>query len=150
MGTLEAGQFTRLARLARVYGSGCLYTTIQQNLVLRWVGEDGINGLYSSLRELGLAAGANTIDDVTACPGTDSCKSALTATAGLGRALSANRHTGEAFNAFVDRVGQGPFAEILADLQDVPPLGPDTIDRYQDWERHTLYRVERGEGECSA
>jgi hypothetical protein len=62
----------------------------------------------------------------------------------------AERHDGEVFNDFVDRVGQGPFAALLADLQDVPPLGPDTIDLYQDWERNALYRVERGEGECSA
>ena len=55
----------------------------------------------------------------------------------------------EAFNTFVDRVGVGPLQEITAKHSKLVELNRDTIDLYMDWERTTLYKVERGEGECA-
>ena len=55
----------------------------------------------------------------------------------------------EAFNTFVDRVGVGPLQEITAKHSQLVELNRDTIDLYMDWERTTLYKVERGEGECA-
>jgi len=57
---------------------------------------------------------------------------------------------GEEFTKFVDRVGLKPFEAIAATHREVGTLGPDTIDVYMDWEKTTLYKVERGEGECAA
>lgn len=59
------------------------------------------------------------------------------------------REDGEEFNAFVDRQGAKAFENLLADLKEVAPLGRDTIDLYMDWNKTTLYKVERGEGECA-
>ncbi|MEE8442437.1 MAG: nitrite/sulfite reductase [Dehalococcoidia bacterium] len=59
------------------------------------------------------------------------------------------RQDGEEFNRFVDRVGFKPFEEIASRFKEVGPLGRDTIDLYTDWARTVLYKVERGEGECS-
>jgi sulfite reductase beta subunit-like hemoprotein len=59
------------------------------------------------------------------------------------------RHNGEEFNAFVDRVGVKAFEDIAQGYREVGPLGRDTIDVYMDWERTVLYKVERGEGECA-
>ncbi|MBK5115757.1 MAG: nitrite/sulfite reductase, partial [Thermoleophilia bacterium] len=65
-------------------------TTIDQNLVLRWVRDEALYDVYSRLRELGLGeAGAETVTDVVSCPGTDSCKLGITASMGLNSALQA-------------------------------------------------------------
>ena len=58
--------------------------TVEQNLVLRWVPHDKVIDLYNELKALGLAQpGAGTIVDVTACPGTDTCKLGIASSRGL-------------------------------------------------------------------
>ncbi len=59
------------------------------------------------------------------------------------------RQAQEEFSAFVDRVGLKPFEEIAARYKDTPPLRPDTLNLYMDWEKGGLYKLERGEGECA-
>jgi len=59
-------------------------TTVEQNIVLRWVSESDLVDLYRELSRIGLAeAGAGTIVDVTACPGTDTCKLGIASSRGL-------------------------------------------------------------------
>lgn len=72
--------------------------------------------------------------------------------AGIRRILThykSDRQDGELFGAYIDRVGAEPIRELLADLTEAPAFGPDSVDYYQDWGRDTLYKVERGEGECA-
>jgi sulfite reductase beta subunit-like hemoprotein len=89
MGDVTAAQFRLLADLALAYGDGSVRTTPQQNLVMRWVKFDKLPALYQRLRAAGLGlAGANTIADVTSCPGAESCRLAVTQSRGLGRELS--------------------------------------------------------------
>lgn len=60
------------------------------------------------------------------------------------------RREGERFNQFISRVGTAPFEEMFASYKNsVGPLNRENIDSYMDWERTTLYRLERGEGECA-
>ncbi len=59
------------------------------------------------------------------------------------------RHDGEKFNDFVDRLGKGPFEELAGQHAGVGPLNKDTLDTYMDWGKTILFKVERGEGECS-
>ena len=61
----------------------------------------------------------------------------------------AQRHDGEAFNQFVDRVGVEPFEAITIEYKDVGPLNKENIDTYLDWTKTVLFKVERGEGECA-
>ncbi len=90
LGDVTGAQLRIVADLARVYGDGTVRTTPQQNLVMRWVRREDLAGLYRRLRAAGLAgAGAGTIADLTACPGAESCRLAVTQSRGLGRALSA-------------------------------------------------------------
>ena len=49
----------------------------------------------------------------------------------------------------MDRVGPDAFSPLLADLQQVGPLGKDTIQLYMDWTKTIPFKVERGEGECA-
>ena len=52
--------------------------------MLRWVSEADLPQLYAELTELGLGQpGAGTIVDVTACPGTDTCKLGIASSRGL-------------------------------------------------------------------
>jgi sulfite reductase beta subunit-like hemoprotein len=87
-GDLAPAQFRGLAQLMRDYTGGNARTSIEQNLVLRWVRDEVLYDVYSGLRDLDLAdAGASTITDVLSCPGTDSCKLGITASMGLNQAL---------------------------------------------------------------
>lgn len=87
-GDLSPEQFRGLGQIMREFGGGNARTTIDQNLVLRWVRDEVLYDVYTRLGELGLAdAGADTVTDVVSCPGTDSCKLGITASMGLNRAL---------------------------------------------------------------
>ena len=59
------------------------------------------------------------------------------------------RQDGEAFKEFAARLGPNPFEAILHELNEVPPLGKDSIQLYMDYDKSVLYKMERGEGECS-
>jgi sulfite reductase (ferredoxin) len=88
-GDLTPEQFRGLAQLMREHAGGYARTTVQQNLVLRWVRERSVYEVWRGLGELGLAGvGPRTIADVVSCPGTDSCKLGITSSMGLNAALS--------------------------------------------------------------
>ena len=87
-GDLTPEQFRGLARIARDYSGGYARTTVEQNLLLRWVRDESLYEVWSALDELGLGgAGAGQIVDVVSCPGTDSCKLGITSSMGLNRAV---------------------------------------------------------------
>lgn len=89
-GDMTAAQFRGVAKLARQFGDGMARTTIDQNILLRFVPDDAVEALYDELRKLDLAeADAGTIVDVTSCPGAESCNLAVTASRELASALSA-------------------------------------------------------------
>src|SRR5205823_6927592 len=72
LGDITSEQMRRLADIARKYAGGNARTTVEQNIVLRWVPPEKLPDLYGELKDLGLhEPGAGTIVDVTACPGTD-------------------------------------------------------------------------------
>src|SRR5271170_1280446 len=74
-GDLTPEDFRGLAQIMRSYAGGYARTTVQQNLLLRWVREESVYDVWRALDELGLAdAGPREISDVVSCPGTDSCK----------------------------------------------------------------------------
>ena len=60
-----------------------------------------------------------------------------------------SRQDGEEFNEFIDRVGTKPIEDIARQYRNVDGLGPDSQDVYTDWEKTSLYKLERGEGECA-
>ena len=88
LGDITADQARALADIARKYVGDNLRTTVEQNIVLRFVSEADLPALYAELAAIGLAApGAGTIVDVTACPGTDTCKLGIAGSRGLAGAL---------------------------------------------------------------
>ena len=87
-GDLTPEQFRGLAEIMRSYAGGYARTTVQQNLVLRWVRRESVYDVWRALSELGLGdAGSREITDVVSCPGTDSCKLGITSSMGLNKAV---------------------------------------------------------------
>jgi sulfite reductase beta subunit-like hemoprotein len=89
LGDISSAQLRALARIAGEYGEGEVRLTNEQNIVLRWVPKARVTVLHRELLQRGLAqAGANTLADVTSCPGAASCKLAVTQSRGLGALLT--------------------------------------------------------------
>jgi sulfite reductase (ferredoxin) len=88
LGDLTSRQGRQLADLARKFSGDHMRTTVEQNIVLRWVHEKDLVALYQGLKAIGLGEhGAGTILDMTACPGTDTCKLGIASSRGLAREL---------------------------------------------------------------
>lgn len=84
LGDLTADQTRQLADIAREYVGDYLRTTVEQNIVLRWVSNADLPALYEDLKAIGLGeSGAGTIVDITSCPGTDTCKLGIASSRGL-------------------------------------------------------------------
>src|SRR5436190_3338758 len=84
LGDATSEQMRKLADLTHRYAGAHARTTVEQNVVLRWVPENKVVELYKELKAIGLAQpGAGTIVDVTACPGTDTCKLGIASSRGL-------------------------------------------------------------------
>ncbi|MBS0166281.1 MAG: sulfurtransferase TusA family protein [Nitrospira sp.] len=89
MGDITSQQLLFVADLAERYSNGNLRTTINQNLVIRWILAEQTPHLYEDLASHGLAdPGAELVEDIIACPGTDTCGLGITSSKGLARALA--------------------------------------------------------------
>jgi len=106
LGDVTSWQMRRLADIARAYCGDRIRATVEQNMVLRWVSEADLPEVYRELVAVGLGApGAGTIVDVTACPGTDTCKLGIASSRGLAGELSERlaakaQHLDEAIRGF--------------------------------------------------
>ncbi len=88
LGDITSRQLRALADISRHFVKETARTTVEQNMVLRWVSETDLPQLYDELLALGLAqTGAGTIVDITACPGTDTCKLGIASSRGLATEL---------------------------------------------------------------
>lgn len=88
LGDLSGAQIRVLADLAGAYADGAVRVTAVQNVVFRWVRRADLPALYQSLCAAGLGLpDADSIADVTSCPGAESCKLAVTQSRGLGQAV---------------------------------------------------------------
>jgi sulfite reductase (ferredoxin) len=88
LGDITANQLRALADIARRFTKETVRTTVEQNFVLRWVSRTDLPEVYGALRAAGLGEpGAGTIIDITACPGTDTCKLGISSSRGLAAEL---------------------------------------------------------------
>jgi sulfite reductase (ferredoxin) len=88
LGDASADQLRALADIARRFVKDTLRTTVEQNILFRWLSEADLPEFYQAIKAIGLgAADAATIVDVTACPGTDTCKLGIASSRGLAREL---------------------------------------------------------------
>jgi sulfite reductase beta subunit-like hemoprotein len=88
IGDATADQFDELADIAETFSDGHVRASPSQNLLLRWVRNENLVALFARLHPAGLAEPtANTIADVTSCPGASTCKLAFTLSKNLGAEL---------------------------------------------------------------
>ncbi|HYB97564.1 MAG TPA: nitrite/sulfite reductase [Candidatus Limnocylindrales bacterium] len=88
LGDATSFQMRRLADIARRFCGDSIRATVDQNILLRWVREADLPALYAALEEIGLGEpGAGSIVDITACPGTDTCKLGIASSRGLAAEL---------------------------------------------------------------
>ena len=88
LGDISTEQFPILSRISRDFAGGRIRTTVEQNVVYRWVPTGVLKEVWRQLKDAGLGeAGAGEITDVVSCPGTDSCKLGITSSMGLGQAV---------------------------------------------------------------
>lgn len=84
LGDMTSDQARGVAELMRAFTGDTLRTTVEQNVMFRWVSLADTPALFEGLRALKLhASGANTLSDITSCPGTDTCKLGISASRGL-------------------------------------------------------------------
>jgi sulfite reductase (ferredoxin) len=90
LGDITPSQLRALAPIVERFSDGTVRTTLEQNLALRWVPIGRLPALHAALEDLGLArTGAQTVEDVTSCPGADSCQLAVTTSRQLGSSIAA-------------------------------------------------------------
>ncbi len=66
------------------------------------------------------------------------------------RHYQAHRRADETFTAFVERVGADPFENLIPDLSLPVTFDDAHLNEFIDWNQNRVYKLERGEGECTA
>ncbi len=88
LGNISAPTARALASLVKQYAADDIRITVNQGLLLKFLREETLPHLYNELLKLGLAEpGFDTIADITACPGTDTCALGVTNSTGLAQEL---------------------------------------------------------------
>lgn len=84
IGDINPKQLRAVASITRRFSGGNLRTTVEQNFLMRWVRRSDLWELYQALDEAGLSEpGAETMLDITACPGADTCILGITSSKSL-------------------------------------------------------------------
>lgn len=84
LGNISADTARKLAALVSEYAADDIRITVNQGLLFRFVRPEYLPHFFNELDRLGLAEpGFNTIADITACPGTDTCALGVTNSTGL-------------------------------------------------------------------
>ncbi len=88
LGDFYTDQARKLADLVGKYADNEIRLTLRQNILIRNVKKELIPFFYLELKKLGLAAhGYNTLGDITACPGTDTCNLGIASSTGPAQVL---------------------------------------------------------------
>lgn len=78
LGNIITSKARELARIVKTYAADDLRITINQGFLLRFVREEALLPLYNELKKLNLVdPGFDSVADITACPGTDTCNLAI-------------------------------------------------------------------------
>ncbi len=89
LGDITANQLRSLADIARRFTNETIRSTVEQNIVLRWISQSDLPGIAQSAAMPPTSAhpGAGSIVDIAACPGTDTCKLGISSSRGLAAEL---------------------------------------------------------------
>ncbi len=88
LGDISADTARAFAPIAKKYVADDIRITVNQGLLLRFVHEDHLAELFEALETIGFAnPGFDSIADVTACPGTDTCNLGVTNSTGMAKVI---------------------------------------------------------------
>lgn len=77
-----------LAALIKNYGANELRFSLRQNIVIRHIKEENLPFFYQELSKLDFVQlGYNSVGDITACPGTDTCNLGIASSTGIAEEL---------------------------------------------------------------
>jgi len=84
LGDFYTDKARKLADLVKQYGANELRFTLRQNILIRHVREAFLPVFYAELKKLGFAdVGYDSLVDITACPGTDTCNLGIASSTGI-------------------------------------------------------------------
>lgn len=87
-GNINAENARKLAKIARDHASADMRITVNQGILLKYVKPEALKSLFIALDTINLAEpGFDTLYDVTACPGTDTCNLGIASSVGLAEEL---------------------------------------------------------------
>ncbi len=88
LGDFYTDQARQLADLVENYANSEVRFTLRQNFLIRDVREDLVPYFYQELKKIGLGdSGYDSLGDITACPGTDTCNLGIASSTGIAREL---------------------------------------------------------------
>lgn len=88
LGDFTTDQARAIGELAQQYANNEIRFTLRQNFLIRDVKEELVPFFYQELKKIGLADyGYNSLGDITACPGTDTCNLGIASSTGIAREL---------------------------------------------------------------
>lgn len=88
LGNLSSQTARELVSLVNTYAADDIRVTINQGLLLKFVSKEALPALFKSLDKLGLAEpGFDSVGDITACPGTDTCNLGISSSTGIAKEL---------------------------------------------------------------
>jgi len=94
-GDITSDTARALADITEIFSASDIRISISQNLILRWVPTAALPALYLALKEIDLAnLGPETFNDITACPGADTCRLGITSAKGLADTLTKGMKNG--------------------------------------------------------
>lgn len=79
LGNIDSQRARKLAQIVSQFAANDIRITVNQGFLLRYVRPEALPHLYLALDTIGLAGpGFDSIADITACPGSDTCNLAVT------------------------------------------------------------------------
>ncbi|ERM80906.1 hypothetical protein P872_11040 [Rhodonellum psychrophilum GCM71 = DSM 17998] len=88
LGDFYTDQARILSALVKQYANDEVRFTLRQNILIRDVKKELVPFFYGELKKIGLADhGYNTLGDITACPGTDTCNLGIASSTGIAKEL---------------------------------------------------------------
>ena len=88
LGDIHSSVARKLANIVKRYAANDIRITVNQGLLLKYLRADALPHLYLALDELQLAKpGFDSVADITACPGTDTCNLGISNSTGIAKVL---------------------------------------------------------------
>lgn len=88
LGNIHSGTARELAAIVEKYAADDIRITNTQRFLLKYVKREALPALYRALDSIGLAEpGFDSVADITACPGTDTCNLGIASSTGIATEL---------------------------------------------------------------